>query len=343
MSRLMKAANEAVFRTLDDYCQTRGAVLANAGSPRWISSGRQDKEFLRHAKVGQTVSFSPRRKLASVSLHSNEYILALGFDLQDEYAGLTDVPVEGGHLTFALSEFGVVPTATVSEIRQVVEYSDLTADSEYPGHQHDGIASLYPRVLLLANTEARLPWNIFFRLALNESRYTGSWVDERLTDILQMVAELDGSRIPYRVLCRSIFDIDPTSFYLAEYRCLEALFAYTSAKELSASLSLSMRWSEVATALEDTLGWYPHEDGSLTKLLALASGADLRDISQMIGKFTSTVDGPARTAARNIYWLRNSIVHYRPSQHELAFDKFNWNEICATMAAIVLHVYGAIN
>ncbi len=343
MSRSMKAANEAVFKSLDAHCQIRNVVLANAGTARWITSNNDDREFLRKGKISQIVNFSPRRKLAAVSLHSKEFIVAVGFDLNDDYAGLREIPLAGGHLTLVLSELEVIPTGSVSEIRQVVEYSDRHADPEYAGHEADRVASLYPRILLLENTEKLLSWNIFFRLALNENQYIGSWVDEKLVNILRMVAELDGTKIPYKVLCRSIFDIDPTSFFLAEYRCLEAIFAYSSAKELNGALALNLRWDVVANALEETLGWYPHEDGSLTKLLALASEADLKEISRMIGKYTSNVESPARLAARNIYWLRNSIVHYRPSQHELSFDTYDWNAICATMAAIVLHVYGGVD
>lgn len=290
MSRNMIAANEAAFRSIDDYCRLRGVVLSNAGAPRWIMSGRHDKEFLRHGKIEHQVSFSPRRKLVAITLRSTTYILAVGFEARDEYDDLPEVPISGGHVTFAISELLIAPIATISEIRQIVEYSDKVSDPEYNGHSPAGITTLYPPLLLLENVCKADPWNLFFRLTLDECRYTSSWIDNTLLEMLQMVAELDGNKIPYRVLCRSIFDVDPTSFYLAEYRCLEALFAYSSAKELSAALSLSTNWSTVATALEDTLGWHPHEDGSLTKLLSLASEADLREICTLIGHFPQSGD-----------------------------------------------------
>lgn len=339
----MKDANKNVFDTIDQYCQIRDVVLKNAGTPRWIKSERNDKEFLRNGKIHEILSFSTRRKLAAISIHSEEYIVVVGFDFQENYIGLIEVPLRGGHLTLVLSELKVAPTGSVNEIRQWVEYSDQNEDQAYNGHEFDNLTSIYPRILLLQNAEKSNPWNIFFRLALNELRFLGSWVEEGLVEILHLVAELDGERIPYKVLCRSVFDTDPTSFFLAEYRCLEALFAYTSAKTLSNALSLNVPWSSVATALEDTLGWHPREDGSLTQLLELASKADLQKISKLIGKYASENENDARTAARNIYWLRNSIVHYRPSQHTVSFDGYNWNDICAVMANIVLDVYYEAN
>lgn len=158
------------------------------------------------------------------------------------------------------------------------------------------------------------------------------------------MCDLDGERIPYRVLCRSIFDGDPSSFFLAQYRCLEALYAYSSAQGLIRALSLNKSWGEVATVLEEELGWHPQEQGSLAKILSFAAEVDLRSIFEATTQFATVMEDMnlATMAAKKIYGLRNSIVHYRPAQHRTPTDRVDWVLLCTAIAGIVVDVYNAV-
>jgi hypothetical protein len=158
------------------------------------------------------------------------------------------------------------------------------------------------------------------------------------------MCDLDAERIPYRVLCRSIFDGDISSFFLAQYRCLEALYAYSSAKDLITALGLKQSWDEVATVLEDKLGWHPREEDSHTRLLSFASDLDLKLVFNATGRDAAVEDDANLTSrtAKRVYGLRNSIVHYRPAQHNLRTEVIDWISVCKAMAGIIIDVYHGV-
>jgi hypothetical protein len=110
------------------------------------------------------------------------------------------------------------------------------------------------------------------------------------------------------------------------------------------ALGLEKEWGEVAAVLEDTLGWHPHEEGSLVKLLSMAASSDLHRALLALGESTEGIGEQALVprAAKRIYWLRNSIVHYRPAQHSVPLDKFDWQGLCIAMVGIIMHAYVSI-
>lgn len=342
MTRSMIDANKAVFQGIDSFCRQRGVHLRNAGTPRWITSDHSGREFLMHADVLEILALSPRRKVATISWNGNNYLACTGFDAQSCGEDFPEIDIDGGHLTLALAAMQISPTATPDEVRNVIEVSDGASDADYPGHDQHYIASLFPPFRLLHNSEGLPSWNAMFRLALSECEIVSPWMSGELATILKLVSELDQGKIPYKVLCRSVHDVDPSSFFLAEYRCLEALFAFDSASKLAAALPTDVGWEKVAATLEDALGWHPREDGSLTALLSQALESDLRQVAKAINKYPVRDDDVSLSASRNIYWLRNSMVHYRPSQHEVVIEDYDWNVICMHMASIILDIYNCV-
>ncbi len=135
----------------------------------------------------------------------------------------------------------------------------------YSGHDFSTIAPLFPevRVFEITGRGRDETWNVFFHSCIDECETGASWIDRELATTLRALCELDSRRIPYKVLCRSVFDDDKSSFFLAQYRCLEALYAYSSAVSLAKSFDIRSSWGEIATVLEETLGWHPREEGSL--------------------------------------------------------------------------------
>lgn len=219
----------------------------------------------------------------------------------------------------------------------------MNNDSAYPGHDFDDVARLYPKISVYDfNSYTKdTTWNSFFRACIDECELGSSWIEGRLSDALHSLCDLDQNRIPYKVLCRSIFDEDKSSFFLALYRCLEALYGYSSADKLAKALNISTPWADVAAALEDSLGWHPREEGSLMSIFKFASKPDLINIVNCLKLPNPSNDSEllADQAARAIYKLRNSIVHYRPAQHRVDMNDYNWTEICESMVGIVLDVY----
>src|SRR4051812_23191494 len=98
-----------------------------------------------------------------------------------------------------------------------------------------------------------------------------------------MLGDLDLLNIPYQTLCRSIFDADPEAMFLALYRCIEALYSFSSAQALIESLKLNVSWPDLAASLEEKIGWYPREESSLTALMKYASRYDLLSIFEALG------------------------------------------------------------
>jgi hypothetical protein len=346
MSRHMITANREIFAALDRFCATRGIALQNAGKPRWIASEPRHRHFLMDATVGELISFSAGRKLARFDLSTESFLCTIGFDQETLASGPLELELNPAFLTVALYELQPRPIGSVSNVRQVVEFSDRGADPSYSGHSFEALASLFPSVRFF-EIPFRTPeqtWSTFFRTCVDECEFGPSWIDEVLADTLRSMCDLDAERIPYRVLCRSIFDGDPSNFFLAQYRCLEALYAYSSAEDLIRALDLKQSWGEVATVLEDKLGWYPREEGSLIKLLSFASQPDLRSILDATGTGGVLQENAnlISSAAKQVYWLRNSIVHYRPAQHGLRTEAIDWVLVCKAMAGIVVDVYCAV-
>jgi hypothetical protein len=342
MSRHMKTANSEIFSALDRYCASHNLKLNNSGSPRWISSAPQDRKFLLYASLKVFLNFGQAKKLSVFSHAENYYIVSIGFEEYTEYPGLNRIDLNSAIVTVVLSELKPRPSAGVFKIKDIVEFSDKASDENYSGHDYGAISDLFPKMVAYRSSDncIDLAFKIFFQFCLNECLFNHSWIEPSLANSLDALCQLDENRIPYKVLCRSVFDGDQGSLFLALYRCMEALYSFSSAKLVRDELLLKNSWTDIAIALEDKLGWRPKEDGSLADLVRFASEVDVRAISKLIcicprgdnkNEFSD--------AAIKIYWLRNSLVHYRPIHHKLDLDILDWNDICSAMAGMVHDIY----
>ena len=346
MSRHIVSANAAIFKALDDHCAARGQLIANAAEARWINSEPKHKHFMATAVIKDTVDFNVRRKLVRIDLVTKTFFCLIGFEHEETLPGAVEHEVNAAFLTVILAELMLRPAASIARIRDVVEAADLRSDPAYQGHDVELIASLFPniRILEIPKFVSSSTWNIFFKICIHECDLCGhSWIEGRFATTLRVICELDADKIPYKVLCRSVFDGDPSSFYLALYRCLEALYAYASAQTLVDALGIAKDWSDVAIVLEEKLGWHPREEGSLASLLSKAASPDLKLALHAFGE-SQNCEGSelVNRAAKKIYWLRNAIVHFRPSQHAVKLENFDWSVLCTALAGIVIHIYDAV-
>lgn len=346
MSRNMVEANTSIFVALDQFCSKRGQVLNNAGSPRWIASIKSEQHFLKTAKVHEVLHFGASRKLAILTYGPKCYLCSVGFSQSQSVDWSEELEMNAAALTIVLAELQPRPLATSVQIRDVVEWSDKISDPGYAGHNVESLARLYPDIRLYAldGDVSSQSWNILFKACVDECEFGESWIEGSLAKTLRTMCELSPVKIPYKVLCRSIFDEDRSSFFLALYRCLEALYAYSSSFSLIQALGISSSWEDVATVLEDKLGWHPREESSLTKILKFASSADLTRVLQALPLSTDSndIDVKVSVASKSIYRLRNSIVHYRPTHHKLDLNSIDWIEICEPMVGIIVDVYEAV-
>lgn len=345
MPRNMIEANTAVFSSLDEYCLRRGEPLSNAGKPRWITTDRLGKAFLKYATLVAELSFSASVKVARFDFYNRAFFVTTGLDLPEAPDVLQVEHLDGGRLTAVLSELRLTPVVLPSHIRDVVEVADKTSSPGYGGHDHLSVSSLYPKIQVFSVEDLlqEESFRIFFLICLADRRRIEQWIDEQLATILNVITELSPAYIPYEILCRSILDMDPSALFLALYRCLEALYAHTQTQRLMHALEMSKPWAEMAETLEATLGWYPREEPSLEALLVHAVTEDLQAIASALN---DTMPADARSepyVAKRIYQLRNALVHYRPFHQKFSFKRVDWNRLCEAMALLVFHIYGEIN
>lgn len=344
MSRNMIAANEAVFAVLDQYAIRAGQRLANHGKPRWIATDASDKEILKNFELTQGFRISPSRAMARFDRHPDVIFLTFGFSEGFYSPNFPAIEVGAGLLTAGLCELRPQPVASLLEIINIVEASDQETPG-YAGHEASDVASLFPRAaaVLGINLAPSESWRAIFHLCLCEASCSDSWIEGQLAKDLDLLFTLDLLEVPYRILSRALFDVDPASLFLALYRALEFLYVYTSASKLKDKLGLTQDWSTIGAALEEDLGWYPREADSLHSLLRLGSEADLKRAYQaIVGKpIEENCDIPV-VAGRAIYNLRNSIVHYRPTHRQLDREAIDWSSLCSSMVYVMSYIYSDI-
>ena len=340
-SRKKIAANTAVFKLLDGYCSSRDEPLANAGTPRWISTSKGGKDFLIRATLTEQLSFSTSVKVARYDLSNRAYFICCGMDIPEPPSCVAPEELDGGILTTFLAELAPRPTAPPSAVRNIVEFADESSTDGYDGHDHVSICSLFPGIRVFSSSDllAGETFKVFFLICLADRRRIDQWIDEQLAEALAAITELSPASIPYSVLCRAILDMDPAALFLALYRCLEALYAHAQAQALMTRVGLEKDWVEMAETLESTLGWYPREEPSLETLLATTLSEDLRGVA---AAFKEPVPPDAKESsfvAKKIYGLRNALVHYRPYHRKVSTAQVDWNRLCEAMTRLVRHVH----
>jgi hypothetical protein len=342
-SRNKIEANKLIFSGLDEYCSANGEPLPNAGEGRWIISAKgTDQRRLVKSDLTSTISLSTSLKLARFDVDGISLFCTVGLELPDEIAGLLDEGVGGGMMTAVLSELRPMPKATPLEVRNAIG-TGIDTDG-YMGHEVLEISPLYPTLRVFSGvdiSEDETP-RVFFLICLADRIRAGVWMDKRLRANLELIADLSPVAIPYRILCRSLFDTDPSAVFLALYRCLEALYAYSHTSELMGKLGMNLEWNHVAQVLEETLAWRPREEPSLGLLLQKAVSEDLRTMLSALGATLPANSDLVNYTTKQMYQLRNSLVHYRAFHQSFDPDKVDWNRLCEATALMVLHIYSSI-
>jgi len=341
MPRNMISANHAIFAALDAYCVNRGVAVANAGTARWIATEPTDRKLLKEGHLNSWTSFSISRRLARIDHDNRSLFCTVGLTNVAAPPGFSEIDLNGAILTLLLYELSQQSIVSPLQVKNIVEVSDKASDPTYAGHDFDSIGSLFPIVKVYEKLDvaSEETWKVFFLLCLSENRGAHSWMNDHLNNVLESLCVLDIANIPFDTLCRSVFDSDPAALFLALYRCMEAVYAYSSASSLKARLSAPQSWSEIAAILEDELNWHPREESSLTDLMQYALEIDLTRVYEALGEEVPETPSLAQSAGRRIYRLRNILVHYRPTNSRLDYSKVDWNKLCAAMASVVCDMY----
>ena len=335
----MKAANLLLFQHLETYCSRRGETIPSAGASRYVRGDATDADHLMNLTIRTAMRFGQRRSLSVLNYGGSDFIALLGFEFEGELFQLSPVAADAGTVVCLLSEQLPQPIKTPAEIRNIVEAGSLH-EPGYAGHECESVQNLFPPIQLLKSTEGLdedSTWRLFLMLCVEECRRGGSWIEEGFAKELISLADLSITALPYDALCRSMFDADPRTLFMALYRCLEATYAYESCRRLTNTLGLGTTWYDLAAALEAEVGWHPHEAASLNVVLAYAADEDLLGLCQCL---EAQVGNDLQVSAgRAIYRLRNHIVHYRPGQDDIDVEAIDWNLLCARLVGIVKSVF----
>ncbi|MFI6681996.1 hypothetical protein [Kribbella sp. NPDC050470] len=337
----MKQANSLLFSNLESFCIRRGETLENPGKVRYVSSDTVDREFLKNLKVSSVLKFGNHRSLSHLRLADQHYIGLIGFDFEPTLSTLIPLTVNGGMAVCLLSTIQPAPSVGPASVRNIVEVASAE-DPEYSGHSADAIQSLFPVIQVLECSQVLdedAVWRIYLMICAEECMRGGSWIGDKLSDALVTLTGLAIPSMPYPAICRSMFDADPRSLFMALYRCIEATYAYESSRRLVDRLNLSVRWQEVAEALDDEIGWHPQEAQSLNLVLQHAVEQDLADICECLSVSVREDREIHPQAGKAIYALRNKIVHFRSASSEPYVDETDWNRLCYLLVGVVFSVF----
>lgn len=292
-----------------------------------------------------------RHQAAALIEFSNGHALALaGFESERVGANhICEVEVTPGRAVAMLADLEVDPVAGPSTVLNVVA-AGSKSDAEYQGHELVRVLALYPGLRLLevgadVAGVAHFHSHVLAACARRGAHGNG-WINQSLEDELALLGEQRIAGLPYEFLLRAVFDLNPTSLFLALYRCLEATYAYTKASELAESLGINKPWVEVARALGNTLSWYPRHDHSLAALLAMPTvlHSDLEALAVALNR-NQGADAISTRVAEGVRELRNSLVHYGPTTRQISILNDDWNELCIPLARVVgrvfVHAYAA--
>jgi hypothetical protein len=335
----MKTANSLLFSHLESYCVRRGQPLEDAGKVRYVSSDELEKKFLKDLKVNLSMRFGNHRSLTHLRLGDEHFIGLIGFEFEPGLPALSPVPANGGMVVCLLSTIKPLPSVGPATVRNIVEVGSME-DRGYAGHAASAIESLFPQIQVLKCSqplEDDAAWRVFLMICAQECMQGGSWVEDELSEALVSLTDLNIPSMPYSAICRSMFDADPRSLFMALYRCIEATYAYESSRRLVEKLKLEISWQEMAAALDSEVGWHPQEAQSLNVVLQHAVKQDLADVCECLG--VELGNDVQATAGRAIYSLRNKIVHFRAGSEEPGVDEIDWNRLCYLLVGIVFNVF----
>ena len=233
MARSMIEANINFFRHLEEHCARRGQPIPTAGEDRWIHGDAQAGDWLKHLALEMALRFGRRRSLTWFSYGGADYVCLVGFEFEPALPHVVVHSANPGFTVCVLAELYPLPVASPAAVRNFVEVA-CKGDPGYDGHDCSAAETLFPSIRTFSTPplpDDEAAYRLFLMLCIEECRNGESWIDERLADELATLADLDVSHLPYDAVCRSIFDSDPRSLFMAPYRCIEATYAFESCRK----------------------------------------------------------------------------------------------------------------
>lgn len=346
MSRGLIETSKHAFRSFDEYCADSEVIPETSGKDRYIAGDKSEQDILQYAKIKDNFLFSGDKLLAFVQVDDLAKIILVDFpnfkylphfeEEEHSCAGIT---------TLLLAENLIYPSAEPRIVRDSLDIGFVGDGESYSGHLLRSITSLLPDIRIL-NAEIRSIediWSVFLLICIDEKESHRSWMNQTFLNELKLLSDVPSNNIPYSTICRSIFDNDKGSIFMALYRCLEGIYFYDKAMELKKTFQLNYDWHDIAVKVEETISWRPRE---LSSLEVLIQNCDPLDLNYIVPSVTGAPDVTTSAVAKEIYSIRNSLVHYRPIHKNNSkldqlenFTDDRWNNLCIGLVRIIKIAY----
>lgn len=209
-------------------------------------------------------------------------------------------------------------------------------------------------------------WQIVSYLMAKQTKYRWLPFEDLTIDAYETMTQVASPNIPYELICESLLSNKWKYAYKDLYRCIEGLYTYPHVTGFRHDISCNtVSLKKLASSIERKLGWRPTEieafslllkevDTSIldtcielftdegikswdSDVLAIqqleeASGRDMHKIRQ----YQKIIhEKKAGYAAKKLYLLRNSLVHFRPALDTIDKDDTEWNKIIVSMLALI--------
>lgn len=328
-----------IFDRLISHAKSENVIILNVDTPRFIKRlDDNDANLMARAEASALV-VTRQIKLVQIDWEGKTFFSFFGLSSNDDYpSGIEEVDLTPGTFAVSVLQGNAHPIADVYKIQNIIEEPGTDGfDLEY-------ILNLFPTIYLYQVS-------VSHDFHHSKDRLLGSMLSKTYLDgpillapntinLLSEIFESGSKFIPFRNLMQGLLAISWENFFLEIYRCIEQLYSVPSVKKLSEDTGSTLALYDLAYLLDEHLSWRPKEDLALGKVIEFCDEATISSAFRALtSRAQESHENECSATARQIYKLRNSIVHYRPDTSTIIKTDDEWNEIICAMLEIVRQIY----
>jgi hypothetical protein len=347
-SRNRREMSVRLFERLASAASQRGLDIANASQGRYIRRLSDEDAELMATADADALAISRQVRMVRITSAVRTLFCVFGLPEPDQMPlGLELDELTPGVFTISVLEASIQPlgSRTAFDIRDTIEAQFVGSDG-YEGHQLEEIARLFPppTVYRVAQNEPYMHDDYRVLGALVARSYIDGpiQVSSSTLEKLWTMFERGSKFIPHRNLVQGLMAISWENLFLEAYRCLEQLYAEPRVSALKAQWQSTRSLRELAILLETHLSWRPKEDDALAKIISSSDSPYVTSLCNAFGivdPSTEEIVTRVEKVSRQVYQLRNNIVHYRPIHQAITKSDFEWDNIVSALLDIISNIY----
>jgi hypothetical protein len=344
VSRNRKRMSKELFDSITAYAVQLDQQFPIDAGDRWIRRlSDADADLMSKADV-TALPLNMATSVVRIAYGDDLYYSLNGFSISDEFPdGLLLTESTLGLFSTSILAAKIQPNATAAQVRDILEYQSSLVDG-YEGHDLSVIEGLFPKLIFLRAGRKYEYTSSLERVAgscLTRSYDGAPLAISRVTlRKLETLFQIAPEATPLLLPLQGLLSFTWQSIFMELYRCIEQLYSVPRLLALTKDWKYDKSLHKLSVLVETALGWRPKEDDALRDLLEKGN-AELLPI--VVGALARAGEQPpevsAESAARRIYKLRNSCVHYRPTTQETPRADAEWDAIISVMADCVVDLY----